>query len=28
LPLVDDLSSGLTRLDRLAQRRYHITPSG
>ena len=28
LPLVDDLSSGLTRLDRLAQRRYHITPAG
>jgi anti-anti-sigma factor len=28
LPVVDDLSSGLARLDRLAQCRYHIAPAG
>jgi anti-anti-sigma factor len=28
LPLVDDLSAGLTRLDRLAQCRYRIAPAG
>jgi anti-anti-sigma factor len=28
LPLVDDLSSGLSRLDRLAQCRYHVAPAG
>jgi anti-anti-sigma factor len=28
LPLADDLLSGLARLDRLAQCRYHIAPAG
>ena len=28
LPLVDDLASALARLDRLAQCRHHITPTG
>ncbi|GAC1652174.1 MAG: hypothetical protein NVS4B6_28510 [Mycobacterium sp.] len=28
LPLVDDLSSGLIRLDHLAQCRYHAAPAG
>jgi anti-anti-sigma factor len=28
LPLVDDLLSGLARLDRLARCRYHIAPTG
>jgi anti-anti-sigma factor len=28
LPLVDDLSSGLIRLDHLAQCRYHVAPAG
>lgn len=28
LPLADDLLSGLARLDRLAQCRYHIAPTG
>jgi anti-anti-sigma factor len=28
LPLVDDLSSGLTRLDRLAHCHYHVAPTG
>ena len=28
LPLAEDLLSGLTRLDRLAQCRYHIAPAG
>ena len=28
LPLVDDLSSGLIRLDHLAQCRYHMAPAG
>ena len=28
LPLADDLLSGLRRLDRLAQCRYHIAPTG
>jgi hypothetical protein len=28
LPLVDDLQSGLARLDRLAHCHYHVAPAG